>query len=183
MSLIETAVRKIEERDASLAEQAQVRDLCVQLRQEWETRLKEHGKPIHHMSGLGEVMTYPLFLIFSKIFNGLSPSQLFEGLVIERQIETHTEHELQASVFSLGKNPETSPQIVVMLEGLSQTLFLFKNRGAIVPGFLAHKVFNYERNQPLMDSFGPTSLENVVKFKEEILDPLKLKLAEEVAIS
>lgn len=176
MSLVETAARKLDESIATSREQAQVRELCVRLRQEWVPLLKEHGKPVRHLSRLGEVASYPLLLIFSQVINGLRPSQILRGLVIERQIETRTGHDLQASVYSLGKNPETSPQVVVMLEGLPKTLFLFRNRGAVIPGHLAHELFNYERSKPLIDSFGPTSLGDVIKFKEEILDPLKSKL-------
>lgn len=176
MSLVETAARKLDESIATSREQAQVRELCVQLRQEWVPLLREHGQPVRHYTRLGEVLTYHLFLISSQLIHGLTPSQMSRGLVVERSIETRAGRELRASVYSLGKNPETSPQIVVTLEGLPQTLYLFKNRGAIVPGKLAHETFNYELCKPLIGSFGPTSLGDVLEFKKEVLDPLKSKL-------
>ncbi|OGY11297.1 MAG: hypothetical protein A3A58_00805 [Candidatus Blackburnbacteria bacterium RIFCSPLOWO2_01_FULL_41_27] len=176
MSLVETAVRKLKEREVSLTEQEQVRGLCVQLRQEWVPLLREYGKPVRNLSRLGEVVSYPLLIISSQIVNGLRPSQILRGLVVERQIETHAEYRLKASVYSLGKNPETSPQIVVTLEGLPQALFLFRNHGAVIPGKLDYELFNYEMSKPLIDSFGPTSLEDIVGFKEEILNPLKRRL-------
>lgn len=175
MSLVETAVRRLDESAASSKEQAQVRELCVQLRYEWVPLLEEYGKPVRYLSRLGEVAAYP-FLLISLPFIGLRPSQILRGLVIEKRIETPVGRELQASVYSPGENPETLPQIAVTLEGLKQTLLLFRNRGAIIPGKLANEFFNYEMRRPLIASFGPTRLEEVVKFKEEILDPLKRKL-------
>lgn len=172
MSLVETAVQSVRERHSSAIEQSQVAELCRSLRQEWETLLKEHGTPVYNMGRLYRILHSPLLPIV-VLTTGLTPNQHHGGLEIKRPIETTSGWKLNASVYSLGKDPTTSPQIAVNLEGLRQTLYLFKDGGTISPRRYPHELFNYHQRKHL---FSPTALQEVVKFKEEILDPLKRKL-------